>query len=599
MTVAATMGSAAGWSAVGQAVGQGIPLSHDLLQPPSIGIPSAQPIATKTESFRSNWCCMMASLETAESATDKDSGLESASEFPSQSTQQSPKPSAMRGARIPQQTATAAPDTHGPASLPGVSNRPSPVVPKPGIGGSDYRIQEPQQRSADPAKKSVTPGSQDVSTAKADTSFFAVDQMPSPQSSLPTQAIPISFISVAMPEPNRIQRFDESVRNRPDALQATGSAPAPVLSADQPTGSQTNGPALPADTSGGRESAVRHEPENQISGRSIAVPSEVTDVGVESKAWIIEATSFALASPAHALPAAKASPVLGGTNSGSRALGTVQNTPVQASPGIASPHRSETSQAGTNSSQAPATADAALSYRSVLKRIVPSPRGASSASIAATQKSAAGTASVPLAVASGQAQTSPASAFEVRVPIDHDRTSGPNNANDSAPAKNYASDTLDAKENPDPLQWTRLSARNAEAGYEDPALGWVGVRAHTGAGGVHASVIAANADAAQSLNSHLAGLHAYLAERHAPVQTLNIASAENARAAQGMNSGQGDLGDRQAQQSRQDENANAVNTAGKASDPSPSRSELNSRLSSEPVTGAPVSVGGHYVSVMA
>jgi len=66
---------------------------------------------------------------------------------------------------------------------------------------------------------------------------------------------------------------------------------------------------------------------------------------------------------------------------------------------------------------------------------------------------------------------------------------------------------------------------HAEAGFQDPQMGWVIVRAHAESNGVHASLVPGSADAAQSLAGHLEGLSAYLAN-HAPVQSLTISPAE-------------------------------------------------------------------------
>jgi hypothetical protein len=68
-------------------------------------------------------------------------------------------------------------------------------------------------------------------------------------------------------------------------------------------------------------------------------------------------------------------------------------------------------------------------------------------------------------------------------------------------------------------------------------LGWVGIRADLGVGGIHATLVPATADAAQALGSHLAGLNAHLAERHTPLETLTLAAPENQGADAGMNPG--------------------------------------------------------------
>ena len=73
--------------------------------------------------------------------------------------------------------------------------------------------------------------------------------------------------------------------------------------------------------------------------------------------------------------------------------------------------------------------------------------------------------------------------------------------------------------------WVHAGARRAEAGFEDPSLGWVGVRAESGGGRVHAEVVSGSSEAAQALSGHLAGLNAYLAEHHAQVDSIEVTAA--------------------------------------------------------------------------
>jgi hypothetical protein len=83
---------------------------------------------------------------------------------------------------------------------------------------------------------------------------------------------------------------------------------------------------------------------------------------------------------------------------------------------------------------------------------------------------------------------------------------------------------LDAGTAPGTPTWIHAGTQRAEAGFQDPALGWVGVRADMGAGGVHASLVPGSADAAQALGGHLAGLNSFLVEQHTPVETLTLAA---------------------------------------------------------------------------
>lgn len=85
--------------------------------------------------------------------------------------------------------------------------------------------------------------------------------------------------------------------------------------------------------------------------------------------------------------------------------------------------------------------------------------------------------------------------------------------------------------------WTHAGARQAEAGFNDPELGWVGVRADLAGGSVHASVLSGSAEASQSLGGHLAGLSAHLAENHIPVESVSIARQDAGAAAGGFQQG--------------------------------------------------------------
>lgn len=107
---------------------------------------------------------------------------------------------------------------------------------------------------------------------------------------------------------------------------------------------------------------------------------------------------------------------------------------------------------------------------------------------------------------------------------------------------------LDAGSTSSTSTWTHASTQHAEAGFQDPALGWVGVRADSSGGSIHASLVAGSADAAQTLSGHLAGLNAYLADQHATVSTVTVAASEDRSTSysmdQSMNQGTGQDGGR-------------------------------------------------------
>ena len=82
--------------------------------------------------------------------------------------------------------------------------------------------------------------------------------------------------------------------------------------------------------------------------------------------------------------------------------------------------------------------------------------------------------------------------------------------------------------------WIHAGAQTAEAGFQDPALGWVGVRADRSGGNVHAALLPGSAEAAQTLSGHLAGLSAYLVEQRTPVATLTLAGASGDKGETGV-----------------------------------------------------------------
>ncbi len=146
--------------------------------------------------------------------------------------------------------------------------------------------------------------------------------------------------------------------------------------------------------------------------------------------------------------------------------------------------------------------------------------------------------------------------------------------------------------------WIHAGGQRVEAGFQDPALGWVGVRADLNGGSVHAAVVPGSSDAAQALSGHLAGLNTYLAEQHSPVATLTMAAPGGS----GMESG--------IDQSMQ-QNAGGhaeQNTAAASQSDSPDRGSANAPASSLSATSEstgfdaiahPGDRRGVHISVMA
>jgi hypothetical protein len=110
----------------------------------------------------------------------------------------------------------------------------------------------------------------------------------------------------------------------------------------------------------------------------------------------------------------------------------------------------------------------------------------------------------------------------------------------STPAAHETFAALDSGVSHGPA-WLHAGAHSAEAGFEDPTLGWVSVRADMSGGGVHAAVVPGTAEAAQTLSTHMAGLNNYLSEHRTAVHTLSLAtpgSGSGFNQAAGQGSGQ-------------------------------------------------------------
>jgi hypothetical protein len=152
--------------------------------------------------------------------------------------------------------------------------------------------------------------------------------------------------------------------------------------------------------------------------------------------------------------------------------------------------------------------------------------------------------------------------------------------------------------------WVHAGAQRAEAGIQDPELGWVGVRADMGSGGVHASLVPGSADAAQALGGHLAGLNSYLSDHHTPVETLTLAAPESGWSGPGAGAGQS-MGQGQADQQGQNAGGSAETGATSSLSSSPTSLTVAVSLTSpqdfEEMNGntSTVQVEGTHISVLA
>lgn len=174
-------------------------------------------------------------------------------------------------------------------------------------------------------------------------------------------------------------------------------------------------------------------------------------------------------------------------------------------------------------------------------------------------------------------------------------------ATGAAPASAAAHDTFsaldqDASHTAAPT-WIHAGSRHAEAGYEDPALGWVSVRADLGTDGIHATLAPGSAAAAQVLSGHLSGLTSHLAEQHATVASLSMASPAGAGGQGGMSHQQMQQGTEDQAQGRTPAAAQAASIAAQTSQAA-SASQAASRAGS---LNAPLFTGdvrGGHISVI-
>jgi hypothetical protein len=66
--------------------------------------------------------------------------------------------------------------------------------------------------------------------------------------------------------------------------------------------------------------------------------------------------------------------------------------------------------------------------------------------------------------------------------------------------------------------------RELQIGYQDPVLGYVELRAHSGVNGVHASLEAQSAAAGDTLSGHLSALAGWMDQRRTPAESLTVST---------------------------------------------------------------------------
>jgi hypothetical protein len=143
--------------------------------------------------------------------------------------------------------------------------------------------------------------------------------------------------------------------------------------------------------------------------------------------------------------------------------------------------------------------------------------------------------------------------------------------------------------------WIHAGPHQAEAGFDDPALGWVSVRAGVNASGISAVVVPGSADAAQALGARMAGLHDYLAEQHSPVETLTLGSSLSSGTDGGSHQGM----QNQGHQSAQDNAANAQALSSIQPSAPATAPAQTTHMNGDESPAIQFGSGGRYISVMA
>jgi hypothetical protein len=106
-----------------------------------------------------------------------------------------------------------------------------------------------------------------------------------------------------------------------------------------------------------------------------------------------------------------------------------------------------------------------------------------------------------------------------------------------APIRSSTADAfaaLDAGSTAPAHSWIQAGTHHAEAGYLDPSLGWVGVRAQTSGDSLHASILPGSGEAAQALGGHLAALNSFMADHHGPSSTVTLTTPDQAQSQSGF-----------------------------------------------------------------
>jgi hypothetical protein len=144
--------------------------------------------------------------------------------------------------------------------------------------------------------------------------------------------------------------------------------------------------------------------------------------------------------------------------------------------------------------------------------------------------------------------------------------------------------------------WTVAGNHRAEAGFQDPELGWVSVRAQAGSGGMHVTLVPTSDAAAQVLDTHLAGLNAHVRPHYEHLNPVTLASPEpgSNSLSTGEHAAQRDGRDKSQNQGQQDSSATPIETPHAPSRPH----EVKVRALATPAIITGQNSHQHHVSVI-
>lgn len=210
--------------------------------------------------------------------------------------------------------------------------------------------------------------------------------------------------------------------------------------------------------------------------------------------------------------------------------------------------------------------------------------------------------SIPGTIGSGQSGTSGQAGMRLAQGLSGESYAAP--ANHSGPPSGEAFAALDGEVAPGTPTWIHAGTQRAEAGFQDPNLGWVSVRADSSGGGIHAALVPSSTDAAQTLGGQMAGLNSYLTEHHTPLATLTIATPESRAGMAGMDSSGNESMHQQSGQT--DDQAMRQGSGQQGSDLRVSRAEISAAVlpavSISPGRSeiqSTATASGHHISVVA